>query len=322
MANNKVEEQLKALKALRGSGLTPDTLGPLKKSLHDKINLVVAKAAQLSGELAAHSLMPELQAAFTRMFEPGKDPQCWAKNALAKTLKDLGLTESALFLRGLRHIQMEPVWGGSEDTATTLRGACALALVQCNDLPRDEILRHLLNSVTEKSPVVRIDAVRALEQMGGFEVVLLLRLKALTGDADPRVTGEILDALLHMEGEQAISFAANFLKNPDEEVADEAAIALAASHLPGVFPLIKQAWENRPSNTFLRAMSISRLPEALDFLLNMLKNGRPRDAEESLHALELQKSNPEVVKKVEEALCERADAKLHNIFRQRFIKDE
>jgi hypothetical protein len=47
------------------------------------------------------------------------------------------------FLRGLRHIQTEPVWGGREDTAHVLRAACCAALPQCADLTRDEVLRHL-----------------------------------------------------------------------------------------------------------------------------------------------------------------------------------
>ena len=34
-------------------------------------------------------------------------------------------------MRGLRHIQMEPVWGGQADSAATLRGTCALALIDC-----------------------------------------------------------------------------------------------------------------------------------------------------------------------------------------------
>ncbi len=201
------------------------------------------------------------------------------------------MQEWAVFLRGISHVQMEPVWGGSEDTAATLRSTCAIGLTQCNDIPRDEILRYLIDSLTDTMASVRMDAARSLEQMSGREVLLLLRLKARVGDMDPRVTGEVLEALLQMEGAAALSFVSEFLDNSDQDLADEAALALGASKLPEALPLLKQAWENRPSPVVLRAISVLRLSEALDFLIDLLKNGRPRDAEEALHALELQKAS-------------------------------
>jgi HEAT repeat protein len=318
MANDKVEKQLAALKALRGAGLTEETAKALKKALDDRVNLVVAKAAQICGELSAANLLPDLKKAFERMFEKGKDPQCWAKNALAKALKDLGVQESAVFLRGIRHVQLEPVWGGSEDTAAVLRGTSAIGLVQCNDLPRDETLRYLLDSLTDSVATVRMDAARSLEQMGGREVPLLLRLKARMGDKDPRVTGEVLEALLQMEGTAALPLAAELLASSDEDLAEETGLALGASRLPEAFGLLKEAWQRRPAGAFLRAMSISRLAEALEFLLDLLKQGRPQDAEEALHALEVQKGTEEIFKRIEQTVAQRGDAKLHGIFRQRF----
>jgi HEAT repeat protein len=321
MANDKVEKQLEGLKALRGAALTEQSAALLKKSLADRVNLIVAKAAQICGELNAVNLLPDLKIAFERMFE-AKDPQCWAKNALAKTLKDLGVQESAVFLRGIRYVQMEPVWGGSEDTAATVRSTCAIGLTQCNDIPRDDVLRHLVDSLNDRIGTVRMDAARSLEQMGGREVLLLLRLKARVGDIDPRVTGEVLEALMQMEGQAALPFVAEFLKDTDDEVSDEAALALGASRLPAAFSMLKQAWEERPSPVFLRAMSVSRLSEALDFLLKLLSEGRPRDAEEALHALELQKASEEIVKRVDQAVAVRGDTKLQGIFRQRFQREE
>ena len=84
--------------------------------------------------------------AFDRFFDnPVKtDPQCWAKNALSRTLFALEYQEAEVFLRGMRHIQMEPVWGGQSDTAGTLRSTCALALVQCRGLNDRDLLTHLL----------------------------------------------------------------------------------------------------------------------------------------------------------------------------------
>ena len=61
-------------------------------------------------------------------------PQCWAKNALAQTLAAFDYQDKELFLAGMRHVQLEPVWGGSSDTAGPLRGLCALALVNYRSL--------------------------------------------------------------------------------------------------------------------------------------------------------------------------------------------
>jgi HEAT repeat protein len=124
-----------------------------------------------------------------------------------------------------------------------------------------------------------------------------------------------------MEGQTALPFVAEFLKDKDDDVSDEAALALGASRLPEAFPMLEKAWDDRPSPVFLRAMSVSRLAEALDFLLQLIREGRPRDAEEALHALELQKASEEIVKRVEQAVAVRGDAKLHGIFRQRFQRE-
>ncbi|HEY2381216.1 MAG TPA: hypothetical protein VGK48_08530, partial [Terriglobia bacterium] len=123
MAADRVERQLADLGALRA--LSPvAVIAPLRKALRDRVNVVVAKAASISAELQLHALLPDLLAAFERLFDKPResDPQCWGKNAIAKALKDLDYSESATFLRGVRHIQMEPVWDGEIDTAGVLRG--------------------------------------------------------------------------------------------------------------------------------------------------------------------------------------------------------
>jgi hypothetical protein len=153
------------------------------------------------------------------------------KNAIAKALKDLDHSESATFLRGVRHIQMEPVWVGEVDTAGVLRGTCILALVQCTDITREETMFHLIDALAEGDPGVRRDAVLAVEQMAGHEAGWLLRLKARLGDK-PEVTGQVFESLLRLEGINSVSFAAGFLDVVNEEVAEEAALALGASRIP------------------------------------------------------------------------------------------
>ena len=235
------EKKLEALTALRG----PEAAEPLRKALRDRSNYLVAKAASKVGELRLEPLIPDLVSAFDRfMTDPVKtDPQCWAKNTIAKTLKDLNHDDPAVFLRGIGHIQMEPVYGGRADTAATLRGACALALVACT-LDRQTILTHLVGLLVDKELPARLDAVTALGQVPGADTVLLLRLKSMLGDKEPEVIGHCFDVLLELAPEESLPFVKRFLEGDGPDLQSEAVGALAGSrHLTAaelLFPVIEK----------------------------------------------------------------------------------
>src|SRR6201996_868122 len=145
------DAELAGLDALRE--VAPEAAEPqLKKALALRNNLLVARAATITLHHRLTKLSQDLAAAFPRFLEnaPKTDPQCWAKNAIAKTLAAFEYQESELFLSGMRHIQLEPVWGGSADTAGPLRGTCALALVQCRELNSHRFLIHLVPLLADK----------------------------------------------------------------------------------------------------------------------------------------------------------------------------
>src|SRR5277367_488610 len=109
-----------------------DAREPLRKALKARNNYLVGKAAAITGEKRIEQLIPDLIAAFDRfMRDPvASDPQCWAKNGIARALKDLEHDDPEVFQRGIAHFQYEPVWGTREDTAGALRSTCAFALSQ------------------------------------------------------------------------------------------------------------------------------------------------------------------------------------------------
>src|SRR5437016_570804 len=110
MAVRDIEAQVEQLNRLRAQP-AGEAAAPVRKALADRVNLVVAKAASLAGELLLRELEPDLVRAFERLLDdPKRDPQCWGKNAIAQALKELEHAQSAVFLRGAMHIQMEPVW--------------------------------------------------------------------------------------------------------------------------------------------------------------------------------------------------------------------
>jgi hypothetical protein len=336
MPSRKIEQQLDLLSGLRAQGPTEQTLTALRKALANPINVVVAKAATIAADLALQPLVPDLCAAFNRLFEnPARtDAQCSGKSAIGQTLKDLGYSESNEFVRGLHHVQMEPVWGGQEDTAAPLRGTCALALVQCTDITRRDTLRHLIDALADPFATVRTDVVRALEQLEGHEAALLLRLKARAGDEDAAVTGQVLESLLHLEQEAAIPFVTEFLKHGgavgDFEahrpiggrcaLCEEAALALGASRLPAAVEVLKQTWaESRfliPEDVLLRAISSSRQDSAIEFLLDIVRTGREREAIAAIDALELHRASPEIQEQLTRAVASRGETATQERFQR------
>ena len=316
MAKDRVERQLEHLKSLRVAGATDASLKEMRKALADSVNVIVAKAANIADEWQARLLMPEMTAAFNRLFQKAaeSDPQCWGKNALSMALKNLGCSESAIFLRGLRHRQWESTWGGKTDTAGVLRGTCALSLVQCTDIARDGILEHLVDAVSEPEARVRTDAARALEQMGGRDVGLLLRLKARAGDEEVRVTGQVLESVLQMEGAAGVPFVAEFLRHTSEEVNEEAALALGVSRLPEALEVLlaecAKLQSSRAGPTVLRAISASRLDQALEFLITQVKTARLPVAQDALRALELHRDSEDIVKRIQDAVSGREEVRV------------
>ena len=311
MARANLEDRIEQVRELGRKPVTDQTMASLRKAFGDRSNLVVAQAAKVVGELQLRDLIPDLLRAFDRMLQKGSatDPKCWAKKAIVDALTKMDHDQSDVFVRGLRHIQMEPVWGGQEDSALSLRGSCALALLQCGDLSRHAKFRYLVDAIADPAEPVRVDAVRAIAQMEGDDGALLLRLKARVGDPNFRVTGQVLESIINVEGEQGIAFVRGFLESEHDEVCEEAALALGASRLAAGFAALKEAWtreRNKPrGEVFLRAISAAGLPEAIDFLVTLIREGLQREADAAVRALGLYSGSEEIDAKVHDALEQR-----------------
>jgi HEAT repeat protein len=292
MASKRIEEQLEALGRLR-SGSAEEALPLLRRGLTDRSNVVIAKAAKVAGELDARDAIPELLAAFERLFDDAvkRDAQCWGKTAIAKVLRDMDHSDGSPFLRGARWVQFEPVWGGQADTAALLRGVCLLALPGCADLRRETILRFLVDALMESDAAVRADAARAISAMGGDEAALVLRLKAHAGDQAIAVTGQVFESLLAVERGEGLEFVRGFLRAEGGEVAEEAALAIGSSRMESGVEILIGAWEQARIEEYrhaiLRALGISRRENAEVFLRRIAAEGRERDRPEARAALEL-----------------------------------
>jgi hypothetical protein len=310
MAKKLYEEQLEALEQIRQTGASPTAEEALRKALRHRNNYYVAKAARVTADLALSALIPELLSALDRFYEA--DPQCWAKNALVQALSDLGHADSTVYLRGLRHVQMEPVWGGQVDTAGPLRARCALALVQCRDINDTQLLSHVIELLVDPDKTVRVEAARAIARIDRSESALLLRLRALVGDPEPEVLGACFSALLAMEAAPALEFVTRFLDR--EDASGEAALALGLTHDPAALKILQDHWQRKHDPVFLTAIALTNLPEALDLLIDQVA----ADSLSALEALSSARLTPEIQTRISAAVESTGNPRLRTAFNKQF----
>jgi hypothetical protein len=307
-----------------GSPLASEHIAYLRKSLTHRNNFLVSKAAKLVADAGLFALLPEILAAYDRFFiDPAKtDPQCWAKNALVKTLVKLEHRQKDAYLRGLRHHQMEGTWGGVSDTAGALRGACTHALVDCPGISDADLLTLLLEPLVDTDKTVRMEAARAIGQVGGPSAALILRLRALLGSAaqdqdTPEVLGAVYSALLAVEGQPAIALVAAALKDGDD-LAAEAAFALADLRTPEAMAALLARFHAGADPWFasvlLSAIALTRLPEAMDFLLALVAQDA-REAPAAIEAIGRIAPNPELCARVRQAVAQAGSPRLDQALR-------
>src|SRR4051795_4084066 len=120
-----LDDKLAALRELRGQALRPEQRSELRKRIGDRSNLVVAAAAAIAGENTLVELAEDLEAAFDRfLVNPLKDDKlCRAKLAIVLALDKMEHQAGGLSLKAGGPVQLEPVWGGTEDSAPPLRAA-------------------------------------------------------------------------------------------------------------------------------------------------------------------------------------------------------
>ncbi|MGA3098823.1 MAG: HEAT repeat domain-containing protein [Bryobacteraceae bacterium] len=301
------EEALNALAELRRQ---PDS-EPLRAFLSDRSNLVVAKAAKIAGDLRMAELVPDLAAAFHRlMANPAKlDKGCAATTAIVGALYSMDYDSADVYLKGVRHIQMEPSFGRPVDAAAQLRGDSALGLVRTR---HPEALFEVVRLLADKEPRVRMGAARALGSVVGEAGELLLLLKVLTGDSEPDVLGECFSGMLASGAERSLRVVRAYLDHEDPAIAEAAILALGASRLPGAIDTLREKWGRTVHGpirkTLLLALATARQDSALDFLLSLVAEGDSRVASEVVAALRAYRNDEHVRKALEGALERRGTA--------------
>jgi HEAT repeat protein len=317
----KLEAALAEISALRAEPRAPAALRRLRAALAHDSSHAAARAAEIAGEGELEELAPALAQAFTRFLRhPVKsDPGCRAKEAIADALGRMGCPQEELFLVGIRHVQMEPVWGGRADTASGLRGACARGLLQTS---HPSALVEATQLLADPELPARIAAARALGHSGGLHAVPGLRLKVLAGDPEASVTSECLSALLAIDPQDSLEFAAGLLASPQRRLQEAAALALGASRLPGALAPLRAAWEAcvdpNLSRVLLTAIASMRSDESLAFLLGVVGTQPGPLAREAIDALAIFRDDEHLAARVRATASARRDLDLGAALREAF----
>ena len=190
--------------------------------------------------------------------------------------------------------------------------------MDCPGISDAELLTALLEPLTDSDKTVRIEAARAIGQVGGVSAALLLRLRALLGKDEPEVLGAVYSALLDLEGVQAIPLVAQYLEEGDD-VAAEAAFALSENRsqaaLAALLARLRAGADAWFGSVMLSAIALTRLPEAMDYLIAQIAR-ETREAASAIEAIGRIAPNEELRARVEQAVEQADSPRLRQAVRQ------
>jgi HEAT repeat protein len=278
------------------------------KALASRSNLVAAKAARIIGDAQWGELTGELATAFDRFLKRGAelDKGCVAMNAIARALYALDYNDAGLFSSGMRHVQMEPVWGGSTDTAADLRAVCAMGLASTF---WPDKLRELVYLLVDREWQARAGAVRAIAAIGSEAAMLLLRFKALTGDNEPEVLSDCFSGLLATDGAAAVPLVTSFADSRDQQVREAAILALGACRRADTIDWLKERFASvadaETRQCILLSLATARTEPAIEFLLRVIREGSARASEMAVSAMEINRAGRRIQEEIDKALRER-----------------
>jgi HEAT repeat protein len=281
----------------------------LRKALGDRSALVVAAALKVIGEHELTGFETEIRAAFDRaMVDPGKtDPGCRIKMGVVGALDALREPADELFLQGIRHVQHEPAWGGSQDSAAGLRGMCAQALVNRGYIDAMIELARLLADPEKNARRAAADAIAASGDARAGVPLLMLRI--LAKDPEPEVLGACFGGLLSLSAEQTFEFVVEHLRARDPLVAEAAALALGQERPEGALAALSEFADHSHRAELRRvaflAIAMLRSEPAWSYLLEQVADESLGVARDAIEALAVYRELPGLAERVREAVGRR-----------------
>lgn len=311
--HDSIIDKLAVLKELEREPFSDGVRDELLRALANSVNIIIARAAEIMGRSGKTEFIQPLLARGEYLLKQTADADkaCRAKEAIVQALDALGNNYESIYLRGIRYVQMEPVYGGRVDTAANFRGYCAQALARMNYAEAHlEIARLLF----DPEMPARISAINAVTYLGDDKSELLLRTKVHAGDADMQVLGGCFSGLVAIAPERSVPFIAEFLANTESSCAEPAALALGESRLPEAFAILKARWENLVDYTFrktlLLAIALIRSDDAFNFLLQIVREESRSAAIKALEVLDIYTAEERRREQIREAAQANGDPKV------------
>jgi hypothetical protein len=291
---------------------------------------VVLAAAQIieDRELEGHG--SQLADAFDRLLDtktPHKhDPSCRAKGALLRALlRTEGMARPAIFERGVAYVQMEPIWGQlmnpprtEIDTAAEVRGHSALGLVRARHADALVLTAKLL---ADPEAQARIGAADALAEAPRDSALPLLRYKIEIGDEAAGVIGAVFGSYLAIDAAQALSLAAEYLREAPDEAAEAVLLAIGGSRAPGALAVLRD-YSARATGQLKQAaftaLALLRDDAATAYLLEVVATAPEKHPEAALVALGHFKHDEKLRQRVREAVKGRSEATLQRLVAKSF----
>ena len=290
MAKQNTEDELHRINAIRDTNNETELREALKRGLGNRSGLIVGKAAEVIAERMITGLDVELVRAYQRLSKNSlkSDRGCRGKAGVVDALYHLGAMEIDLYLDAVRLKQLEPVWGGHEDTAVCVRSVAALALVRAN---YHDVMNELAGLLADEQHTARIGAAKAIGYRGLADGEPLLRLKVLSGDSDQEVLAECMTSILAIAGEAGLDFVKHQLEKNDHPRWRAAAVALGQSRDERAFDVLHENFErtlDRQSRAdLLTAMAMLRQETATHFMVGLMRHGNNVTAQETIQALSM-----------------------------------
>jgi hypothetical protein len=245
---------------------TPAELAPF---VSHRNNVVAAKAASCAARHRLTALVDPLAAAFARFSANGvkTDRRCVAKKGLVKALDTLAFDNRDWFLAATRCVQLDPVWGGTDDTGAEVRCQAARSLGR---FPWYAVARRLAELTGDPIPTVRVCAVEVIASFGGSEPAIAILARLMGGDPVDEVTGTCLRALLSFDTDEYLDLVAGYLESDRDGVRVEAALALGECRHARSFAILRDAFGRtaaiQEKRTLALAISLLRSEEAVAFV--------------------------------------------------------
>jgi HEAT repeat protein len=316
-----LDSQLTALREARAEPHSESAGRALRRALADASWLVVSEAAKLITQHELDGYRTELLEVWPRFAEngPKRDPGCRAKEAALTALDFTGLVDPEPFLRAIRYRQLEPVAGGSVDTAAGVRLRALSGLWR---LLHPDAALYAGELMADEDAGLRAGVARAIGESGDRASAGLLVHKLRAGDRDPVVLAECAASVLVLCSDFARELLGLLLASSDDDLREAAALALGQSKDPAAVGVLIEWLGNvaydRDFEIGVRAVGLGRSEPARRFLLDLVEQGSAPRARMAVQALAVHSYDQELAARVRQAAAANRRAQLVDLVGRHF----